>query len=842
MISDNKNKNKTKIIKRFKQAPLYGRTILILSFFALLAKQIILWIIYKETLSGENIIITLNNHLPYLLSDLLIPIIILWIIVINFIIKIKIIRLINNIIAAFIFTLFLIDTFTIYFAQSRLSISDINQFIAPWISNFLWIIGNLVTIVLTIWLIIFIIFNIKKAYKLNYKILLTIIFLTITPLYTISQIQNITNIKTIDNILSINIKALSTEKLEKNKELKITEIKANWEKKILVDEEKYYDDYFMDVIWDWHSPNIILIFAESFSAIDSLRAWWLNDNLSKFDLIQKDWITFKNLISNWVTSDTAHIWSLLWELSITKKDPNKSMYDNYISYTDPLPKFLNKAGYSTTFISTVTLNFLNQRSFLSKIWFENIIWEESFTKNKKYVFDAAPDEILYDKTLLEINKQKSPYFIWLQTVSSHKPYNTPYWKTKQDAIMYSDEKIYKFYDDLKKTWFFNNGLLIIVSDHRNMEPLTENEKDIFGEFWYTKVVWTIVWTGIKKWTINKNIIQHTDIFFSLKKLISKNKTTVSKIYNDVFSNHESRSWWITSSRFFDNKYTITFKDNQQYVFNNISQIKEKFPDIHNYFLSYLIFQLNDKNDNTTIINDKKNINNKLMVIWHQWSPRDVPENSLEGFLLASKNWANWIELDISYTKDKKNVVIHWEKLRATTCWTKYKIKDLTLEELQKQCPLKNGEDILTLKEMLEMIDWLFEYYFVEIKVYDKNDAEKQTLDAINTVKNLKMESKVIFISYDEKAKYILWSQKDIIAWRDTFDINDINKIQNTTHKYFLIPYDKITTEIIKKSKEIWKQIVTYTVNDTWNLQKLLNMGINIIMTDNISLLKEYKIK
>ncbi len=842
MISDNKNKNKTKIIKRFKQAPLYGRTILILSFFALLAKQIIIWIIYKETLSGENIIITLSNHLPYLLSDLLIPIIILWIIVINFIIKIKIIRLINNIIAAFIFTLFLIDTFTIYFAQSRLSILDINQFIAPWISNFLWIIGNLVTIVLIISLIIFIILNIKKTYKLNYKSLLTIIFLTITPLYTISQIQNITNIKTIDNILSINIKALSTEKLEKNKELKITEIKANWEKKILVDEEKYYDDYFVDVIWNWHSPNIILIFAESFSAIDSLRAWWLNDNLSKFDLIQKDWITFKNLISNWVTSDTAHIWSLLWELSITKKDPNKSMYDNYISYTDPLPKFLNKAGYSTTFISTVTLNFLNQRSFLSKIWFENIIWEESFTKNKKYVFDAAPDEILYNKTLLEINKQKSPYFIWLQTVSSHKPYNTPYWKTKQDAIMYSDEKIYKFYDDLKKTWFFNNGLLIIVSDHRNMEPLTENEKDIFGEFWYTKVVWTIVWTGIKKWTINKNIIQHTDIFFSLKKLKIKNKTTVSKIYNDVFSNHESRSWWITSSRFFDNKYTITFKNNQQYVFNNISQIKEKFPDIHNYFLSYLIFQLNDKNDNTTIINDKKNINNKLMVIWHQWSPRDVPENSLEGFLLASKNWANWIELDISYTKDKKNVVIHWEKLRATICWTKYKIKDLTLEELQKQCPLKNGEDILTLKEMLEMIDWLFEYYFVEIKVYDKNDAEKQTLDAINTVKNLKMESKVIFISYDEKAKYILWSQKNIIAWRDTFDINDINKIQNTTHKYFLIPYDKITTEIIKKSKEIWKQIVTYTVNDTWNLQKLLNMGINIIMTDNISLLKEYKIK
>jgi glycerophosphoryl diester phosphodiesterase len=44
---------------------------------------------------------------------------------------------------------------------------------------------------------------------------------------------------------------------------------------------------------------------------------------------------------------------------------------------------------------------------------------------------------------------------------------------------------------------------------------------------------------------------------------------------------------------------------------------------------------------------------------------------LEGFLLAKKNGANGIELDVSYTKDKKNLVIHGELMRATTCGKDY---------------------------------------------------------------------------------------------------------------------------------------------------------------------------
>jgi glycerophosphoryl diester phosphodiesterase len=123
--------------------------------------------------------------------------------------------------------------------------------------------------------------------------------------------------------------------------------------------------------------------------------------------------------------------------------------------------------------------------------------------------------------------------------------------------------------------------------------------------------------------------------------------------------------------------------------------------------------------------------------------------------LAKKNGANGIEFDVSQTKDKQNVVLHGERMRASVCGQDYIIGNHTLEEIKTKCPLKNGEPILTLEEMLQSVDGLFDYYFVEIKVYKTKDIEQQTTSAIQTVQKLGMQDRVIFTSYDKQATYIL---------------------------------------------------------------------------------------
>ena len=103
-----------------------------------------------------------------------------------------------------------------------------------------------------------------------------------------------------------------------------------------------------------------------------------------------------------------------------------------------------------------------------------------------------------------------------------------------------------------------------------------------------------------------------------------------------------------------------------------------------------------------------------------------------------------------------------------------------------------------------------------------------------------MQDRVIFISYSDTAKKVLNEDPDIIFGRDTFDTNDLEFIWENNSKYFLVPYSTLTSELINKAKNQWKEVVTYTVNDTWTYDKMIDYWVKIILTDDIELLKNYK--
>ncbi|HCB51997.1 TPA: hypothetical protein DEP21_05565 [Patescibacteria group bacterium] len=73
-----------------------------------------------------------------------------------------------------------------------------------------------------------------------------------------------------------------------------------------------------------------------------------------------------------------------------------------------------------------------------------------------------------------------------------------------------------------------------------MEAISKVEFDKFGMSTHSRAVATIIGTGIKANTFNSNIIQHTDIFNSLKYLVGNKNTTVSKLFNNAFTNESQR--------------------------------------------------------------------------------------------------------------------------------------------------------------------------------------------------------------------------------------------------------------------------------------------------------------
>jgi len=722
--------------------------------------------------------------------------------------------------------LYVVDIFTIFVFHSRVSVIDVFSLWSNGSSWFNWIIRLWTIIFMLTWLVTFLLVQakmkfLKKSWK-NMLIIFSVCSFVYALFYMIIMVSDV-KINYIEDIISLNIQKIKESE----------KIPVDTEQESIESINKNY--HIEQVQWEWKDVNIVLVFAESLSAIDSANVGW-NNNMPWFDQIQKNWITFTNFVTNWTTSDTAHISTLLWLVPLINMKMDNTPYSWYKLKMKALPDFLNHEWYKTTFISAASLNFLKQRSFLSWAWFQKIIWEEEFEKNKKYTFESAPDWDLYDRVLQEIQIQTWKYFIWLQTISYHKPYDTPYWKTEEQALQYADDELFKFYQNLQKIWFFDNWILVIMWDHRKMNAVEENEVEIFWPNRYTKSVATVVWSWILPQTINTELVQHTDFYNSLKRLVWYGKVEVDSVYNDIFTQEINRNWGITNSEFYENnRYTVSSYSWDIFLFKNLSNLP-KDSSIYDYFSSYVSFEFWDwEIEKENIVEDERD---KIKFIWHRWAIEWHPENTLESFLAAKELWADWIEFDVSYTKDHENVVVHWDLLYASNC-NKRKIWNLNFDRIQKNCTIKNGEKYMKLQKMLELIDGLFDYYFLEIKVYDEKLWAEQALDAIQTVKDLNMEDRVIFISYSDAAREVLEADPDIIYWWDTFDMNDLDFIWENNSKYFLAPYDLLTPEIIQKASDLWKEVVTYTVNETWDFQTMKDLWVNIIMSDRVDLLQEY---
>ena len=568
-----------------------GRTIAVYMFVLLIVKQFVVFGVYREQFFGKDFGQIFYSYLGIISSDLMIFSIVLILVITNFSIKIKFLKIIFNIFNFLIIILFSVDVFVNYFFKSRLTIQDIFNFINY--SNSDYFDAYLIPIIwifVSFFLIIFYVVQnyIKYLNKLKIFVYFFIVSLTLWLL-------SLLNYYFFGNTFDENIFTLNANKIIEGKPTASdeSELKLSFANNLT----KKYKDNFRYINWQNKKLNVILIFAESLSAIDSFKVSWINNRFPNIDKIQSEWKMFTNFIANWYTSDTAHVALLRWvePWNNPQKEINK-FYEIYKSYTISLPEFLNNLGYKTIFLSAVTLDFFDQKNFLSWIKFDEIIWDEQFINEKKYVFDAAPDKVLYDKALKIISQLQGGswnYFLNLQTISSHKPYNTPYWNTLEDAYRYTDESLYYFYQNLINLNFFDDWILIIVADHRKMENI---ENDELTKYWLSangRWILAIVWSWISSWKINDEIIQHTDIFYSIKYLLWWEKILTSSKYNNIFTDFSNRDRWVVYCHFCPfKKYVIVKKNWISYQAKSLDELLEKNDkNIFDYIESYYDYQL-----------------------------------------------------------------------------------------------------------------------------------------------------------------------------------------------------------------------------------------------------------
>lgn len=230
---------------------------------------------------------------------------------------------------------------------------------------------------------------------------------------------------------------------------------------------------------------------------------------------------------------------------------------------------------------------------------------------------------------------------------------------------------------------------------------------------------------------------------------------------------------------------------------------------------------------------------KSLNIAHRGFSGKYPENTMIAFKKAVEIGSDGIETDVHMTKDGAIVICHDEKLDRTTNGQGF-IKDFTYDEIKKlDAGLKfgerfKGEAIPDIDEFLDYVKDKNILVNIELKndmIHYKNLEEK----VVEKIYEYGMKDKVILSSFNH---YAMVKVKDIDSSIKTgllyeavlYKAEEYAKMvgSDALHPYFPAVMDKTVVDNIKKQGIA---INTYTVNEEKDMEKLIQLGIDGIITN-----------
>lgn len=238
----------------------------------------------------------------------------------------------------------------------------------------------------------------------------------------------------------------------------------------------------------------------------------------------------------------------------------------------------------------------------------------------------------------------------------------------------------------------------------------------------------------------------------------------------------------------------------------------------------------------------------IVLTGHRGAGGLAPENTLAAIKKGLENKVDRIEIDVQQTKDNVVVVMHDLSIDRTTNG-KGLVKDLSYKELKKYSAgikfSKKYKDVKipSLNQVLKLINKQATLV-IEIKKGDDYypGIEKRVVAAIH---KFHAKSWVIVHSFNDKAlKKVHLLDKDIVLHKlFIVDFPFIPLIYDGEFKFTNLEqyayakeistfYPFTTQRLIDKVHSLNKKINVWTVNDSIKINRLINMGVDGIITDH----------
>lgn len=228
------------------------------------------------------------------------------------------------------------------------------------------------------------------------------------------------------------------------------------------------------------------------------------------------------------------------------------------------------------------------------------------------------------------------------------------------------------------------------------------------------------------------------------------------------------------------------------------------------------------------------IMSQTAVIAHRGSSGTAPENTLAAFKFAIESGADFIELDVHLSKDGELIVMHDESVNRTTNG-KGKIKELSLDQIKKLDAGKWFDDsftgmvVPTLDEVFRLPDEKIKF-LIEIKGTPKKypGIEKKVADKIA---RYRVKNRCILQSFN------LEFLKNFHTIDSTFQLHYlvVGKVFPENIPGYIRAVNPnfhfVTAKKISKLHKANRTIFVWTVNDERKMKKLLELGVDGIITN-----------
>jgi len=225
------------------------------------------------------------------------------------------------------------------------------------------------------------------------------------------------------------------------------------------------------------NPNILFIILEGWSA-DVVEA---TDGEKGITPYMQSWLKHSLLFTNFYANGNRTDKGLGAILSGQPALPKSSIINRIHKFNNlpSLASSLKTKNYYTHFFYGGEADFANMKAYLINSGYDHITQIHDFEKMIAPESWGVHDNELFQKLSKDIPAYPQPFFTTVLTLSSHEPYQVPHESAfkgtdesdrYRNAVHFSDEALGKFLQDAKQQEWFNNTLIIILSDHGHHLP------------------------------------------------------------------------------------------------------------------------------------------------------------------------------------------------------------------------------------------------------------------------------------------------------------------------------------------------------------------------------------